>query len=223
MELINDIKFENIKMLKYEQAFHFNDYYEKYQKSYLVKFCVTFLESTVWYTALFYLLRLGLGTFGEIYAWKYMNTWFVLGRITFVKVDLIYYVVGLLIIYYASFQLNRITLQNHSVKAENNKMPKRILKDGYYAKKRHPMYGTFLFLYIGVLLSLRSLNGILLALLLIGFQYINAMMEERIILKTELKFEYQQYKREVKRIFFDLKQRILIIIIFVICSIGFIF
>lgn len=210
-------------MLKYEQAFRFNDYYEKYQKSHLVKFCVIFFESTVWYTALFCLLRLGVGKFPDIYAWKYMNTWFVLGSITFVKVDLIYYVAGLLLIYYASFQLNRITLQNHSVKEENNKMPKLILKDGYYAKKRHPMYGTFLFLYIGVLLSLRSLNGILLAILLIGLQYINAILEEGRILKTELKFEYQQYNREVRGIFFDLKQRILIIIIFVVCAIGFIF
>lgn len=210
-------------MLNYEEAFHFNDYYEKYQKSPLLKFCWIILESTVWYTAFFLLLRLGTDKFPDLYAWKHMNSWFTFGNITFIKADLIYYAAGLLIIYYASFQLNHITLQNHSVKEKNNKMPKQILKDGYYAKKRHPMYGAFLFLYIGVLLSLRSLNGILLALLLIGFQYINAILEEGRILKTKLKIEYQQYKREVKGIFFNLEQRILIVIIFMVCLIGFIF
>lgn len=178
-------------MLNYEEAFHFNDYYEKYQKSPLLKFCWIILESTVWYTAFFLLLRLGTDKFPDLYAWKHMNSWFTFGNITFIKADLIYYAAGLLII--------------------------------YYAKKRHPMYGTFLFLYIGVLLSLRSLNGILLALLLIGFQYINAILEEGRILKTKLKIEYQQYKREVKGIFFNLEQRILIVIIFMVCLIGFIF
>ena len=83
------------------------------------------------------------------------------------------------------------------------------------------MYGTFSFLYMGVLLSLRSLNGILLALLLIGIQYINAMWEEKRILQTDLKEEYRAYQKNVHSILFDRKQSIIVILLFLGCAIGF--
>ncbi|HEX3078668.1 MAG TPA: methyltransferase, partial [Lachnospiraceae bacterium] len=97
-------------------------------------------------------------------------------------------------------RLFHITIQNHSVKNKNEDIPKRLLKDSYYASVRHPMYGTFVILYMGILLSLRSLDGMLIALLMTVGQYVNAIIEEKRILRPVFHEEYQLYIREVKGI-----------------------
>ena len=210
-------------MLKYEEELHFNDYYEKYQKSTWVAYGSTLITSIIWYTALFCLLRMKPDLFPDIYAWDKMKIWFAIWNITFVKADIVYYLAGFILITCFSFQLKQITIQNHLVRSKENKIPEHILADGYYAKKRHPMYGTFIFLYMGVLLSLRSLNGIILTLILISVQYVNAIWEEKRILQTDRKYEYQQYQKTVKAILFDRKQSMIVILLFVGCAIGFLY
>jgi len=210
-------------MLEYEKALHFDKQYEKLQKSPLLKLFWISIRSIICYTLLFYLLKMGTDKIPDLYAWRHMHTWITMGRVSFIKADIFYYAAGLVITCYASFQLDRITVQNHSVKRDNNKTPERILNEGYYAKKRHPMYGTFLLFYIGLFLSFRSLDGMLLAFLMIGFQYLNAVLEEKRILKSELKDEYQKYKEEVRGMLFDKKEMALIAIFFVICMVSFVF
>ena len=208
-------------MLKYEEMLHFDDFYAKCQKSRCLTFITVFFESIICYTILFCLLRMKPDPVPDIYAWDRTEPWFVMGGITFIKVDALYYCMGLIICIFSSLQLKRITMQNHGVRTKESKIPEHIIRDGFYAKKRHPMYGTFSFLYMGVLLSLRSINGILLALLLIGIQYINAMWEEKRILQTDLKEEYGAYQKNVHSILFDRKQSIIVILLFLGCAIGF--
>jgi protein-S-isoprenylcysteine O-methyltransferase Ste14 len=124
--------------------------------------------------------------------------------------------------YYGSVRLLKITLQNHSVNNKSEDKPERLLKDGYYAYVRHPMYGTFAILYMGTLLSLRSLNGIIIALLMTGGQYVNAIIEEKRILKLVFQEEYQQYTREVKGILLKKTQIIILTIMMIFCIVGFI-
>ncbi len=167
-------------------------------------------------------LKIAITYVPDIYAWSHAEAWFTFKRIKFLKVDLIYFIIGLLMIYYGSIRLFNITIQNHSVKRKSEDIPNRLLKDGFYATVRHPMYGTFVILYMGMLLSLRSLEGIIIALLMTVGQYVNAMIEEKRILQPVFHEEYQLYINEVKGILFKKTQMIFMTIIMIFCIVGFI-
>lgn len=209
-------------MLKYEELLHFDVHYKKLQESNLVRNSWIILSSTVWYTLIYLLLKFVIIYVPDIYAWSRAETWFTFKSLNFIKMDVIYFLIGLLMVYYGSVRLFNITIQNHSVKGESEDRPKYLLMDGYYATVRHPMYGTFVILYMGILLSLRSLDGIVLAMLLIVGQYVNAIIEEKKILKPVFYGEYQRYSRQVKGILFKKTQIIVLTIAMFFCIVGFI-
>lgn len=209
-------------MLKYEEMLHFDEHYKKLQKSHLIRISWTLLCSTASYTTIYILLKILITYVPDIYAWNHAEVWFTFESIKIIKMDLIYFFTGLLMVYYGSIRLIKITIQNHSVKNESGNVPERLLKDGYYAYVRHPMYGTFVILYMGTLLSLRSLNGIIVALLMIAGQYVNAIFEEKRVLKQVFKEEYQLYIREVKGILLKKTQIIILTTVMILCIVGFI-
>lgn len=208
-------------MLKYEEMLHLDEYYKKLQESHLIRMSWIILSSTAWYTLIYVFLKFAITYVPDIYAWNHADFWFTFESIKFVKVDLIYFFIGLLMIYYGSIRLFNITIQNHSVRNKNEDIPKRLLKDGYYASVRHPMYGTFVILYMGILLSLRSLDGIIIALLMTVGQYVNAIIEEKRVLQPVFHEEYQLYIREVKGILLKKTQIISLIIVMIFCIVGF--
>lgn len=210
-------------MLKYEKALHFDKYYEKWEGNSALRYFWVFIRNAICYTLLFYVLKMGADKIPDVYAWRHIHTWITLGNVPLIKPDIFYYAAGLLMTGYASIQLHRITVQNHSVKRENSKTPEKILRDGCYSQKRHPMYGTFLLFYMGFLLSFRSLDAMGILCLVIVFQYLNAVFEEKRILKSELGEDYRKYREEVKAIFFDQREKILIAACLVICVLAFIF
>ncbi len=209
-------------MLKYEEMLHFDEHYKKLQESHLIRISWIILSSTVWYTIIYVLLKFAITYIPDIYAWNHAESWFTFERLKFIKLDLIYFFIGLIMVYYGSIRLFRITIQNHSVKTESGDIPKRLLKDGYYAAVRHPMYGTFVVLYMGILLSLRSLDGIIIALLMIVGQYVNAIIEEKRVLQPVFREEYQLYISKVKGILFKKTQIIILTIVLIFCILGFI-
>ena len=209
-------------MLKYEEMLHLDEYYKKLQESHRIWISWIILSSTAWYSIIYVFLKFAITYVPDIYAWKHAEFWFSFESIKFIKVDLIYFFIGLLMIYYGSIRLFNITIQNHNVRNKNEDIPKRLLKDGYYASVRHPMYGTFVILYMGILLSLRSLDGIIIALLMTVAQYVNAIIEEKRVLQPVFHEEYQQYIREVKGILLKKMQIISLIIVMIFCIVGFI-
>ena len=194
----------------------------KLRESHLIRNSWIILSSTVWYTLIYLLLKYAITYIPDIYAWNHSIYWFTFKSLKFIKMDAIYFFIGLLLVYYGSVRLFNITIQNHSVKNENEDIPKSLLKDGYYATVRHPMYGTFVILYIGILFSLRSLDGIILALLMIMGQYANAIIEEKRILQPVFCEEYQRYSRQVKGILLKKTQIIILTIVMIFCIVGFI-
>ncbi|MFA9463110.1 MAG: isoprenylcysteine carboxylmethyltransferase family protein [Velocimicrobium sp.] len=209
-------------MLKYEKMLHFDEHYKKLQESHRIRISWSILSSIMWYTMVYLLLKFAITYVPDVYAWKHAESWFTFERLKFVKIDLIYFFMGLLMICYGSIRLFHITIQNHSVKNKSEDIPKRLLRDGYYASVRHPMYGTFAILYMGMFLSLRSLDGIIVALLLTAGQYVNAIIEEKRILQPVFHEEYQRYIREVKGILLKKTQIITLTVVMFFCIVGFI-
>ena len=209
-------------MLRYEELLHFDEHYKKMQENNLIRTSWILLCSTAWYTIIYILLKILITYIPDIYAWNHSEVWFIFERIKFIKIDLIYFLIGLLIVYYGSVRLIKITIQNHSVRKRSEDKPERILKDGFYACVRHPMYGTFVILYMGTFLSLRSLNGIIVALLMTAVQYVNAIFEEKRVLKLVFQEEYQLYIRDVKNILLKKTQMTILITIMLLCIAGFI-
>lgn len=146
-----------------------------------------------------------------------------IGGVQFIKSDIIYFILGLITVCYGSVRLSKITIQNHSAKNKENSAPSKLLITGYYDRVRHPMYGTFIILQAGFMLSLRSLIGIILALIIIIFQYMNAMFEEKRQLIPLFGDKYHQYIKNVSRMLLTKAEAIVLIFVLVFSVVGYVF
>lgn len=93
----------------------------------------------------------------------------------------------------------------------------------YYAKVRHPMYGTFIILQAGFMLSLRSFVGIIIAFIVLIFQYANAVIEEKKQLIPIFWEEYRIYVKNVNRILLTKSEIIAFSLATLLSVVGFVF
>lgn len=206
-------------MLKYEEKLHLDEHYRKLQSNSFLEMIIGLVWGIVGYIFLYVLIKYVFLYIPDFQPWSDFETWFMLGNIRFVKVDLVYFVCGLIFNCYGTVRLSKITEQNHSAKSEKNSMPKKLLINGYYTKVRHPMYGTFIFLQAGFMLSLRSFVGIIVALIIVGGQYINAIIEEKKKLIPIFGDEYNLYIKNTRGMVLT-KSEIVVVIFAVIFSIA---
>ena len=85
------------------------------------------------------------------------------------------------------------------------------------------MYGTFIILQAGFMLSLRSFIGMMVILIITAFQYINAKFEEKNDLIPLFGDEYRQYIKKVNRTLLTRAESIIFILVFIGSLIGYIF
>ena len=186
-------------MLKYEEKFHFDKNYKKLQKGGFMHVAITLVWGITGYVLLYYLFKYIFNCIGDFQPWNDFKILLNIGDVELIKSDLAYFVWGLIIVCYGTIRLSKITYQNHSAKNKENSTPHKLLTTGYYTKVRHPMYGTFIILQAGFLLSLRSFIGIIVALIVVIAQYINAGFEEKKQLIPIFGEEYSQYTKKVSR------------------------
>lgn len=186
-------------MLKYEEKLHFDKYYNKLQSGGFLHKVISFVCGIIGYAALYYLMKYIFTLIPDLQPWNNFKTWFVLGGVKYKKIDLVYFIYGLITTCYGTMRLSKITAQNHSVRNEKSSTPKKLVINGYYAKVRHPMYGTFIILQAGFMLSMRSFWGITIALIILIFQYANAVIEEKKQLIPIFGEEYGLYTKNVNR------------------------
>ncbi len=210
-------------MLKYEEKLHFDKHYNKLQSNGFLNKTIGLIWGIIGYGLLYYLIKYVLTYIPDIQPWNDLKIWFVIGDVRFVKVDLIYVAYGLILNCYGTIRLSKITAQNHSAKSEKGCTPNKLLISGYYAKVRHPMYGTFIILQAGFMLSLRSLAGIIIALIIMGFQYVNAIIEEKKQLIPIFNEEYSLYTNNVCRMLLTTSEIIVFISAILISAVGFAF
>ena len=210
-------------MLKYEEKLHLDEHYKKLQSNSILQIAIGIIWSVVGYILLYYFIKYVLLVIPDVQPWNDFETWFILGGIRFVKADFIYFTCGLIINCYGTIKLSRISVQNHSVKNKKNNIPTKLLTNGYYAKVRHPMYGTFIVLQAGFMMSLRSFVGMIVALLITIFQYMNAIIEEKKHLVPNFGEEYNLYTKSVRGMFLTKSEIIIFIVVVIFSTIGFVF
>lgn len=214
---------KDYKMLKYEEKLGLDKKHEKLQKSNVAKTILSIIEGILEFSVSFFVIRYLLMFVKDIQPWQGSAKLFEFFTIPIYAVDCVYFAVGLVICCIANVMLARITEENHSAKDQNTEDTVRLLTTGYYAKLRHPMYGTFILLQASVLLSLRSLIGILLTLGVIALQYYNAVTEENKKLIVTFKDSYTEYTQTTRRML--LNNTMIIVLAVMICAsaIGFLF
>lgn len=88
-----------------------------------------------------------------------------------------------------------LTDKGHSINDED-------LDNGEFGKIRHPMFGTFMIIELGLFLSLCSLYGVLLLVVIMFFQITMSIYEDQFVLKQKFHKRYDEYRAAVKRRFF---------------------
>lgn len=210
-------------MLKYEEKLHFDKYYNKMQSSSVLHKVISLVCDVAGYIVLYYFIKYIFTSLPDFRPWNNFMPWFSLGGVLFSKIDLIYFTYGLILICYGTVKLSKITMQNHSVRNEKSNIPARLLVTGYYAKVRHPMYGTFIIIQAGFMLSLRSLGGIIIACIIFAFQYVNAAVEEKRLLLPTFGEEYKTYVQNVGHMLLTRSEVIALSLITLLSAVGFLF
>lgn len=207
-------------MLNYEKKLHLDERYKNMQSLNIIKRAVALIWGCVGYIVLYLLLKYVLLFVTDIQPWNNSDELFALYNISFSRYDCVYFALGILTNLYASLKLAKITAQNHSVKNKKDDNPTKLLTDGCYAKVRHPMYGNFIILQSCFLLSLRSLWGIVLALVIAAFQCFNAMREENEKLIPIFKEEYKSYSKSARSMLLTKWEFIILTSFFIVSIVG---
>ncbi|MDP4152303.1 MAG: methyltransferase [Bacillota bacterium] len=210
-------------MRKYEEKLHFDKYYNKLQENNVLQRYSGVVWGIAGYVLLYYFARYILAYIPDFRPWGDIETWFAVGGVRFIKADLVYFTFGLILNCYGTVRLSKITVQNHSARSETGHMPQKLLVNGFYAKVRHPMYGTFIILQAGFMLSLRSFAGMIIALIVIIIQYSNAIIEEKKQLKPIFGEEYNVYIKNVSCILLTRSQIAALVLAALFSAAGFVF
>lgn len=209
-------------MLKYEEKFHFDKNYKKLQNGGFVHKAIALVWGITGYVLLYYLFKYIFNCIGDFQPWNDFKILLNIGDVELIKSDCVYFVLGLIIACYGTIRLSKITSQNHSAKNKENSIPNKLLTTGYYTKVRHPMYGTFIILEAGFLLSLRSFTGMIIALIVAIIQYLNAGFEEKKQLIPIFGEEYSQYSKKVRHRLSTRPEIIVLILALLLSGAGFV-
>lgn len=110
---------------------------------------------------------------------------------------LIHFILGFIFFIHGGVRLVEIGEQVQTVRDKETRKPTKLLKSGYFSVLRHPMYGTFMILQLGIWFSTKSLIGILILIPLIILFYANGIFEENKSLKGIFGDEYVLYMKRV--------------------------
>lgn len=200
-------------MLKYEKRLHLDEQWEKMQSGSIIKNMISVVWSILSFVLLFIGLRWLMAYIPDVHPWSNSSLWRSILGISFLYVDILFFLFGIIIYMYASIRFIVINKENHSVRTKSD-IPESLLTTGSYAKVRHPMYGVFVIRFAAVFLSLRSVIGIFLVVLFAITQYVNAYREEKRTLIPLFGDEYRQYSDKVRHLLFS-KWEVTMLLIFV--------
>lgn len=181
------------------------------------------LGSIVEYVFLYFLFRWCQTITHDTMAFNSADALFYIKNIKIIGMDIVYFAIGLIGYVYSTVSLKKATIQNNTAKEPKDYKPSRLLKTGYYKKVRHPMYAFSIVLQAGFLLSLRSFLYSIAALIIIWFYVFYAQREEQKSLIPIFGDEYLEYKKETKHALFNTIEKSILLILLMICVIGFLF
>lgn len=190
--------------------------------SYVKTIGITIMTSII-YVIIYWFFRKGLQFIPELYLWNSFESIVNIGTINLSIIDIIYLFFGLIVINHGVRNLILITKENHSAQNMETRQPNQLLTTGFYAKARHPMYGTFIIMSLGLFFPTRSLWGVLIILVVLMIQLINATIEERMVLQKIFGNQYSHYRNSISNRLFIPSYRKYIIIASCLTFMGLIF
>lgn len=200
-------------MLEYEKRLHLDKQWEKMQSGCAMNNMISVVWNILCFILIFFCLRWLMTDIPDVHPWSNSSLWRSIFGISFLYVDILFFLFGIIMYMYGSIRFIGINKENHSVRTKND-MPESLLITGFYAKVRHPMYGVFVIKFAAVFLSLRSVIGIFLTVLFAITQYVNAYREEKKILIPLFDDEYRQYSDKVEHLLLN-KWEVVMLLIFV--------
>ncbi|MBE6051571.1 MAG: hypothetical protein E7214_13225 [Clostridium sp.] len=150
------------------------------------------------FTAIYKVVSFLLSFFPSMDLWKDCYHEVTILNHNFDVFTLIHFLVGLVFFVHGSVRLVEITEEVNRVRDKKTRMPNEILTDGYYSKVRHPMYGTFMILQLGIGFATKSLIGTIIVILMTIMSILNGISEEKMSLIPMFKEKYLSYMKKVK-------------------------
>lgn len=154
------------------------------------------------YTIIFYVLRIGLKYIPDLILWGNYKPILNIFSISLSLVDIVYFLFGMLVTTHGVINLLLITKENHKAQNMKTRKPEKLITTGFYSKARHPMYGTFMIINMGLFFSSRSFWGIIIVILFFIIQHISTNYEEKNELAKIFGKDYEIYTKNVSKKFF---------------------
>jgi protein-S-isoprenylcysteine O-methyltransferase Ste14 len=132
---------------------------------------------------------------------------------------LIHAMLGLSLFLPGFYQVIEVVRVNQSAQAGKNR-PIKLLTEGVYANRRHPMTGLFMAIVAGLFVSLRSTIGLILVVLFIAFFHAATLYEERTWLLPRFGKQYETYMADVPGRYFKRVQLIYLGVVLAISCLG---
>ncbi|QTL97909.1 hypothetical protein GM661_07895 [Iocasia frigidifontis] len=185
-----------------------------------IKLLLFALLGVISYTIIFFILRIGLKYIPSFFLWSDYKLICNIYSMPMYFIDVIYYIFGMIVTTHGIINLFLISKENHKAQNMKTRKPEKLIKTGFYSRARHPMYGTFMIINLGLFLSIRSLWSILIIILFFTIKYISTDYEEKNELIKIFGNNYKEYREEVSNKFFLPIYKVYIIISVILTIVG---
>lgn len=173
------------------------------------------IGTVVFYFVFFMLVRSVLPALPDMTLWRLADFPFQIEGYPIPLFDSIFFAFGLVVFAHGVFRMLGAWHDTYLFEEADGEFG-----TGLYEKVRHPMYGSFMIVELGLFLSLRSLYGVAVIAVLYLFHVLNALFEEQFVLKKKFNERYAEYRHKVKAMFFSRAMTVYLLLALVLISGG---
>lgn len=171
------------------------------KKKYFFTFFYSLVVGTVTYFFCQYLIKQVVPTSPKFKLWKTLDHDYTIGQHNTSVFKLLYAISGF-IIWIAGFIRVIISCkENHMARNDKSRKPDYLIQDGIYSRVRHPMYGGFILLTLGICIGSFNLISLVIGILFSFIFVFNTYYEEKFELIPLFKEFYLNYKSHTNRLF----------------------
>jgi protein-S-isoprenylcysteine O-methyltransferase Ste14 len=152
--------------------------------------------------------------------WASTEPFYRWGNYGFTYFTMLHVLAGFPLYLYSVLSIINITKENHAAQDRKTGTAVRLLKDGHYAKVRHPMYGMMITSWIGLGVALCSYWGLAVATIMTLLFAVNGVLEEKRDLIPRFGKKYLAYAKQVRARYLPIGLRAYVMCIVGLCLLG---
>lgn len=187
---------------------------------YYLNIIVAIIIALLFYVVLFSITKFLIDKLPEYYLWNDMSSRYKISYFGLTLFEVFFVVLNLPIYMYGVYFIVSSSIANHKGRDQESREPIKLIINGPYSKVRHPMYAGFILIQTGFWLSICSLYGIAILVVLVPIFVFNSYREEKNELIPKFGNEYRRYINKVGLRFFDKKIRVYLIFLMLITIVG---